>query len=91
MELSELRREIDAIDDQLVDLFCRRMEIAAKVAQYKKEKNLPIFVPEREQEILKKVSEQSDPEFESYSRTFFSTLFELSRDYQKKKTYSEVV
>ena len=59
MDLSELRGEIDAIDDQLVDLFCRRMEISAKVAQYKKENNLPVFVPAREREILKKVSEKS--------------------------------
>ena len=29
MELSELRKEIDSIDDQLVKLFCQRMDVAA--------------------------------------------------------------
>ena len=84
MDLSELRSEIDAIDDQLVDLFCKRMEISAKVAQYKKEHNLPVFVPAREREILKKVSEKSGTKFCGYIRTLYSMLFELSRSYQNK-------
>ena len=37
MDLKELRGQIDEIDDQLVKLFCQRMDIAAQVAQYKKE------------------------------------------------------
>ena len=37
MELKELRTEIDKIDDELVRLFGARMEIAAKIADYKKE------------------------------------------------------
>lgn len=84
MDLSELRGEIDAIDDQLVDLFCRRMEISAKVAQYKKENNLPVFVPAREREILKKVSEKSGTKFCGYIRPLYSMMFELSRSYQNK-------
>ena len=52
MDISELRAEIDKIDEELVKLFCARMEISAKVADYKRERNLPIFVPAREREIL---------------------------------------
>ena len=36
MDLLELREQIDEVDQDLVRLFCRRMEIAAKVADYKK-------------------------------------------------------
>ena len=43
MDLNELRQEIDQIDDQLVKLFCQRMDVAARVADYKRENNLPIF------------------------------------------------
>ena len=45
MDITELRAEIDQIDDELVKLFCARMEVSAKVADYKRERNLPIFVP----------------------------------------------
>ena len=37
MELKDLRNEIDAIDDELVRLFVKRMECSAQVADYKKE------------------------------------------------------
>lgn len=86
MDLNIIRDNIDAIDKELVQLFCQRMALSAQVADYKKENNLPIYVPARERTILQRVSEQSGPEMESYTRTLYSTLFELSRSYQSKRT-----
>ena len=85
MELTDIRNEIDAIDEQMVQLFCQRMALSAQVADYKKANNLPIFVPARERAILQKVAAQSGSEFENYTRTLYSTLFELSRSYQSKR------
>ena len=90
MDLKEIRNEIDSIDDQLVQLFCQRMKLSAQVADYKKENNMPIFVPAREREILKKVAEQSGSELENYTRTLYSTLFELSRSYQSRRNRETV-
>ena len=85
MDIKELRNEIDAIDDQLVKLFCQRMDIAAKVADYKKAHDLPILVPAREREILADVAEKAGPEMGNYARILYSMLFELSRGYQSKR------
>ena len=85
MDLSELRQEIDAIDDQLVKLFCQRMAVSAKVADYKRENNLPIFHPGRERAILQKVADKAGPEMSNYTRVLYSMLFELSRSYQAKR------
>ena len=85
MELSEIRKYIDAIDEELVKLFCDRMALSAKVADYKKEHNLPILVPAREREILKDVAEKAGPEMANYTRVLYSMLFELSRSYQSKR------
>ncbi len=85
MDLKELRAQIDDIDDALVKLFCKRMDIAAQVADYKKENGLPIFVPAREREKLQDVSQKAGPEMAAYTRTLYSMLFELSRSYQKKR------
>ena len=82
MELNEIRNSIDAIDNELVSLFCQRMALSAQVADYKKANNLPIFVPSRERAILQKVAEKAGPEMENYSRVLYSMLFELSRSYQ---------
>lgn len=82
MDLNEIRSNIDAIDDELVRLFCQRMSLSAQVADYKKANSLPVFVPEREQAILQKVTEKAGPEMAQYTRILYSTLFELSRNYQ---------
>ena len=55
MELENLRNEIDQIDQDLVQLFVKRMQIAEQVADIKKANNMPIYVPTREREILQKV------------------------------------
>ena len=85
MDLKELRDQIDAIDDQLVELFGKRMDIAAAIGDYKKANNLPVFVPAREREKLKDVAEKAGPEMANYTRVLYSMLFELSRSYQSKR------
>ena len=84
MDLTELRKQIDGIDDQLVQLFCRRMELCAQVAEYKKANGLPILMPAREREKLKDVAEKAGPDMANYTRTLYAMLFELSRSYQSK-------
>lgn len=85
MDLSQIRQQIDGIDQSLVELFCRRMALSAQVADYKKANHLPIFVPAREREILQKVADQAGPEMADYTRVLYSMLFELSRSYQSKR------
>lgn len=85
MDIKELRNRIDSIDNELVDLFTERMQIAAQVADYKKENNLPIYVPAREREILQSVANQAGPEMANYTRVLYSMMFELSRSYQQKR------
>ena len=85
MDLNELRGQIDQIDEQLVKLFSSRMEISAAIGEYKKENNLPIFVPAREREKLKEVAEMAGPDMANYTRVLYSMLFELSRSYQSKQ------
>lgn len=85
MDLTEIRQEIDEIDQELVRLFCARMNLSAQVADYKKANNLPIFVPARERAILQKVAQMAGPEMENYTRVLYSMFFELSRSYQSKR------
>ena len=82
MELKDLRNEIDQIDDELVKLFTRRMDVSARIAGVKKEKSLPIFVPAREREKLADVAQKAGPEMANYTRVLYSILFELSRSHQ---------
>ena len=85
MELNEIRKEIDEIDKQLVELYIRRMNCSAEVAEYKREHNMPVLDASRERALLNKISELSGSEFEEYTRTLYSTILDLSRSYQHSK------
>lgn len=85
MDLKDYRNQIDEIDDALVRLFAKRMEVSAQIADYKKANGLPIYVPAREREILQEVAEKAGPDMANYTRVLYSMLFELSRSYQKKR------
>jgi len=50
--LTELRRQIDTIDEGLLELFAKRMRISREIGIYKKEHNMPILQTQRYGEIL---------------------------------------
>ena len=81
MELSEIRTKIDAVDDQLLELFLERMALSEEVAAYKNEHRLPILNKAREREILAKVTRKAGDK-ERYAYHLYSTLFELARSRQ---------
>lgn len=84
MDIQELRGRIDGIDEELVALFLRRMEVSAQIGAYKKERGLPIFVLEREQEKLADVAAKAGPEMAGYVKRLYDAIFTLSRDYQNE-------
>ena len=83
MDLSELRAKLDTIDKQLLALFRERMETVVGVAEYKKREGLPLYQPDREQQILDRVGAEAG-DLGGYARVLFSTLMSLSRSYQAK-------
>ncbi|MDR1981638.1 MAG: bifunctional 3-deoxy-7-phosphoheptulonate synthase/chorismate mutase type II [Tannerellaceae bacterium] len=58
--LSELRRQIDQIDEQLLELLAKRMRISREIGVYKKEHNMPILQSPRYSEILEKRSDMGE-------------------------------
>ena len=84
MEINELRESINEIDEQLVRLFCERLDTAKRIAEYKKENSLPVFDREREKAVLDKVSTLADDEKTEYVRELYEKLFEISRNCQQK-------
>lgn len=50
--LKELRTEIDALDQELLQLFAKRLALVKKVGEIKHKHGLPIYVPNREAEML---------------------------------------
>ena len=56
MDLDALRKEIDAIDQELLERLNRRVELAQKVGHYKLERGMEVYVPSREEEVFGKLT-----------------------------------
>ncbi len=82
MELNEIRRNIDAIDEELVKLFTRRMDCAREVAQAKQQTGKPIRDHAREREIINRLTTLAGDADAPYVRALYSHIFDLSRSCQ---------
>ena len=81
--LEDLRLEIDKIDKNIVELFEKRMHIAAKLGEIKKEQNLPILSAEREKDVRRKnMDHLDDQELIPYLEDFYKKVMDISREYQ---------
>lgn len=84
MNLEELRKQIDGIDEELVKIFEKRMKTAAEIADVKRKENIPVLNTAREREIIANLTEKTDKDISVYIRILYSLLFEMSRSYQHK-------
>ena len=76
MDLTEYRNKLDRIDEQILELFIKRMDIAAQIAAWKQENSLPVLDVRREKEKLARIEEMSPSEISDYSFTLFAVLME---------------
>ena len=81
--LEEIRKEISAINDEMLALFVKRMELSAQVAAYKKANGLPTLDRKREEAILQKVADNTTDEFRQFALEFFRNMMDLSKEYQE--------
>ena len=84
-DLNELRVEIDSIDRQVVELLTKRMAVANEVAEYKRERDIPVLDSGREQALLTKVTTQAGEEFSGSVRSVYHAILSASRSYQNVK------
>ena len=59
-QLAELRAQIDQLDQELLQLLAKRLEVVHKVGEVKQQHGLPIYVPQREIEMLQRKREAAE-------------------------------
>ena len=77
-DLTALREEISAINEEMPGLFQRRVHASAEIAEYKKAHDMPILDKSREREIFADVEEKAG-DLGIYAHRFFANMMELSR------------
>ena len=81
--LEEYRADLDELDAELVDLLEKRMGISRDIGAAKRAAGIPIYQPEREQLILKKVTALvKDSGNGEGVRNVYRTIFAESREIQ---------
>lgn len=84
-ELEKLRSQIDSTDNKIVELLKNRMSLSAAVAGVKAREGLPVYVPEREAQLLRRIEMCSGEELAPYIRAVYSAILSASREYQTEK------
>lgn len=83
-KLKELRKEIDLIDNQLIDLFIKRFNLSIEVKKVKQENNILVLDSKREQEIIEKVkSINADYNIKNAIEEVYLTILNSSKKLQK--------
>lgn len=83
--LEQLRREIDNIDRQIVELFKARMDVSGRVAACKREQGMPVLDAGREEALLDKLAAQAGEEHGAAIRSVYRAILSASREYQREK------
>jgi len=82
-ELDLLRKEIDKVDEELVKLFERRMELAVKIGGIKKQKGMEVFDAERERQVIEKaIGRLKNKHLAEELKIFFKSLMDSSKKIQ---------
>ncbi len=86
MDLEELRKQIDAIDDELLAVLEKRFAVSLQIGELKKENKQEIFDEKREEKLLQTIKEKAvkkniDPEF---INEIYASILSYSRKKQQK-------
>ncbi len=85
MELTEIRKKINKVDENIASAFEERMHLVKEVINYKMEHNLPIYDEKRELEVLNKnISLIKDDELKEYFKEFLIDMMNVSKKYQQE-------
>jgi chorismate mutase/prephenate dehydratase len=84
-ELEDARAKINEIDKNMAELFQRRMNLASRIADYKKKNGMQIFDSVREQQVIDRcVQFISESAMQPYYVEFLQHLMDVSKKYQHK-------
>ena len=86
--LEELREQLDQIDDKIAELYEERMEVCARVGEYKIQAGRKVFDRQREKEKLADVASKVKGEF---NRKGIQELYQQLMSMSRKLQYQQLV
>jgi chorismate mutase-like protein len=79
-DLEELRRGIDAVDQNILKLLHERVRLVMAVGEYKRERGMAVYDPARERALLDRLCKAAEPPLDADTiRRIFERLVDESR------------
>lgn len=86
LDLQKIRNQLDVIDQEIVALFEKRMELSGEVAAYKIDTGKPVYDRERERQKIDSVTQLTGNQFQKKAiQELFTQMMAISRHFQYKK------
>lgn len=83
-KLESCRNEIDQIDEEIIKLYEKRMEIVKEVINYKIDNHIEILDSSREEKMLNKnLTKISKDEYKKYYKDVLTGFLKASKEMQK--------
>lgn len=91
-EINDLRSKIDAIDDNIMELYKSRMSLVSEIGELKATGGISVVNGVREQQILDRLLPNIDASMQPYAKRMLTCLFDTSKAYQRglQKTTSSI-
>jgi len=84
MNIFDWRRRIDEIDKKLVKLLNERSQCALEIGRIKQESNIPLYQPDRENEVLENAeNENKGPLTDAAIRRLFERIIDEARSAER--------
>ena len=90
MDIEKKRKDIDEIDDYIIKLFLKRMQVCGDIGRYKRENGLRAYDEKRENEIFERIRAQTPDEMREYADLLYETVLGLSNAYQLEIINGEI-
>src|SRR5215471_2864214 len=92
MDISDWRKKIDEIDQQLVELLSARARAAHEIGHLKRDAGMPIYEPDREQAVLSHIAEANPGPLSSRELTsIYERIMDIMRLIQQQEIAPEAL
>ena len=83
--INSLRKKIDELDDQMIDLVVQRLAIAKEIGDIKETNGIEVIDPYRESQIINRITKKLAGTLEKKDITaIFDPIYSISKRLQKK-------
>jgi chorismate mutase len=90
LEINEVRKRIDLLDDVLLRIFNERARLALEIGFIKKKTNLPVYDPSREKRIFSRMMDENPGPLDNEAIIrLFERVVDESRRLERIKSHAD--